>query len=314
MDSTPRSIVVALILGSISCRPNPFIEISMWPVCEGVDTDEICREGSGGMGGTWFSTGDESSSSGSSSTGTWGSGSSTDGSAGSTGPAAMCGNGVVEGEEECDDANEVDDDRCAVNCTKNRWVFASEALHNTGDLNGLKGADNLCAQYALQSGRADDSWKTFIAWLSDADNDVRDRLYHGRGRYVRTDNVVVVHDVEQFFSGMPEAPINVDELGNQVGGGAITGTNPDGTRAPGTHCDNWTLDSAFDVSAQNEEIKKISAWAAIFFAPTLIGTVYGMNFEAMPELRWVFGYPFALALMLLVSLTLYAIFKRRGWL
>jgi magnesium transporter len=65
---------------------------------------------------------------------------------------------------------------------------------------------------------------------------------------------------------------------------------------------------------QNEEIKKISAWAAILFAPTLIGTVYGMNFRHMPELRWVFGYPFALALMLLVSLTLYSIFKRRGWL
>jgi len=65
---------------------------------------------------------------------------------------------------------------------------------------------------------------------------------------------------------------------------------------------------------QNEEIKKVSAWAAILFAPTLIGTVYGMNFAHMPELRWVFGYPFALALMLVVSLTLYVIFKRRGWL
>ena len=65
---------------------------------------------------------------------------------------------------------------------------------------------------------------------------------------------------------------------------------------------------------QNEEIKKVSAWAAILFAPTLIGTVYGMNFRRMPELGWVFGYPFALTLMLLVSLTLYAIFKRRGWL
>ena len=65
---------------------------------------------------------------------------------------------------------------------------------------------------------------------------------------------------------------------------------------------------------QNEEIKKVSAWAAILFAPTLIGTVYGMNFDHMPELDWVFGYPFALALMALVSFTLHAIFKRRGWL
>ncbi len=65
---------------------------------------------------------------------------------------------------------------------------------------------------------------------------------------------------------------------------------------------------------QNEEVKKISAWAAILFAPTLIGTVYGMNFDYMPELRWLLGYPFALALMALVSVTLYLIFKRRGWL
>jgi magnesium transporter len=65
---------------------------------------------------------------------------------------------------------------------------------------------------------------------------------------------------------------------------------------------------------QNEEIKKVSAWAAILFAPTLIGTVYGMNFDHMPELGWLLGYPFALSLMLLVSVTLYVVFKGRGWL
>jgi magnesium transporter len=66
--------------------------------------------------------------------------------------------------------------------------------------------------------------------------------------------------------------------------------------------------------AQNDQVKKISAWAAILFAPTLIGTVYGMNFDYMPELHWTFGYPFALVLMLMVSVTLYLVFKRRGWL
>jgi magnesium transporter len=65
---------------------------------------------------------------------------------------------------------------------------------------------------------------------------------------------------------------------------------------------------------QNDEVKRISAWAAILFAPTLIGTVYGMNFDHMPELHWALGYPFALLLMLLVSFTLYTIFKHRGWL
>jgi len=66
--------------------------------------------------------------------------------------------------------------------------------------------------------------------------------------------------------------------------------------------------------AQNEEVKKISAWAAILFAPTLVGTIYGMNFDHMPELHWLFGYPLALALMLVTSVTLYLVFKRRSWL
>ncbi|WP_328878338.1 magnesium and cobalt transport protein CorA [Streptomyces sp. NBC_00299] len=65
---------------------------------------------------------------------------------------------------------------------------------------------------------------------------------------------------------------------------------------------------------QNEEIKKISSWAAILFAPTLVGTIYGMNFDHMPELHWVFGYPFAIALMGVVCTSLYVIFKRRDWL
>ncbi|MFD0745390.1 CorA family divalent cation transporter [Phytohabitans flavus] len=66
--------------------------------------------------------------------------------------------------------------------------------------------------------------------------------------------------------------------------------------------------------AQNEEIKRVSAWAAILFAPTLIGTIYGMNFDHMPELHWLFGYPFALALMALTCATLYSLFRHRGWL
>ncbi|WWQ69186.1 magnesium and cobalt transport protein CorA [Streptomyces sp. Q6] len=65
---------------------------------------------------------------------------------------------------------------------------------------------------------------------------------------------------------------------------------------------------------QNEEIKKISSWAAILFAPTLVGTIYGMNFENMPELGWSFGYPFAIGLMGLVCVSLYFVFKRRDWL
>lgn len=65
---------------------------------------------------------------------------------------------------------------------------------------------------------------------------------------------------------------------------------------------------------QGEQVKKISSWAAILFAPALIAAVYGMNFEFMPELAWPLGYPFALTLMLGSGAGLYIVFKRRGWL
>lgn len=65
---------------------------------------------------------------------------------------------------------------------------------------------------------------------------------------------------------------------------------------------------------QNDEVKKISAWAAILFAPTLVGSVYGMNFDVMPELHWTWGYPFAMLLMLGVGVGLYTAFKWKKWL
>jgi magnesium transporter len=54
--------------------------------------------------------------------------------------------------------------------------------------------------------------------------------------------------------------------------------------------------------------------AVLFLPPTLVGTVYGMNFENMPELHWTFGYPFALWLMVLSAIVPYYWFKHRGWL
>ncbi|MEU9734449.1 CorA family divalent cation transporter [Streptomyces sp. NPDC048002] len=67
-------------------------------------------------------------------------------------------------------------------------------------------------------------------------------------------------------------------------------------------------------SSAVDNFKRISSWAAILFAPTLVGTIYGMNFENMPELTWTFGYPFAIGLMGVICTGLYVIFKRRGWL
>ncbi len=65
---------------------------------------------------------------------------------------------------------------------------------------------------------------------------------------------------------------------------------------------------------QNEDVRKISAWVAIIAVPTMIAGIYGMNFEHMPELRWTYGYPLALALMGSACLVLWRYFKRVGWL
>ncbi|MEW2139611.1 magnesium and cobalt transport protein CorA [Streptomyces sp. NPDC005409] len=65
---------------------------------------------------------------------------------------------------------------------------------------------------------------------------------------------------------------------------------------------------------QNDDMRRISAWAAIFAIPTMVAGVYGMNFEHMPELGWTYGYPLAVGLMALASGALYRAFRRNGWL
>ncbi|WP_449280661.1 magnesium and cobalt transport protein CorA [Leucobacter sp.] len=64
---------------------------------------------------------------------------------------------------------------------------------------------------------------------------------------------------------------------------------------------------------QNEDMKKISGWAAILFAPTLVAAVYGMNFDLMPELGWRFGYPLAVGAMIGFAALLYVVFKLKKW-
>ena len=65
---------------------------------------------------------------------------------------------------------------------------------------------------------------------------------------------------------------------------------------------------------QNGVIRILTVATGVFFPPTLIGTAYGMNFVHMPELKWLWGYPFAMALMAVSALLPYLYFKRRGWL
>jgi magnesium transporter len=79
---------------------------------------------------------------------------------------------------------------------------------------------------------------------------------------------------------------------------------------------NFFLDATLGLVniEQNTIIKTFSVLAVIFLPPTLIASIYGMNFEVLPELQWILGYPFSLVLMLLSALLPYAYFRRKGWL
>jgi magnesium transporter len=79
---------------------------------------------------------------------------------------------------------------------------------------------------------------------------------------------------------------------------------------------NFLLDATLGLInlEQNAIIKIFSVAAVVFLPPTLVASVYGMNFDVMPELHWTFGYPWAIGLMIASAILPYLFFKRKGWL
>ncbi|MEU4828595.1 CorA family divalent cation transporter [Actinomadura sp. NPDC023710] len=75
-----------------------------------------------------------------------------------------------------------------------------------------------------------------------------------------------------------------------------------------------TADLALLGKQQNADVRKISAWAAIIAIPTMIAGFYGMNFDYMPELRWLFGYPIVMAVMAVACVIVYYRLSKSGWL
>jgi magnesium transporter len=78
---------------------------------------------------------------------------------------------------------------------------------------------------------------------------------------------------------------------------------------------NFLLDATLGLInlEQNQIIKIFTVASVVFLPPTLVASMYGMNFELMPELQWTFGYPYAIGLMIVSALMPYLYFKRRGW-
>jgi len=78
---------------------------------------------------------------------------------------------------------------------------------------------------------------------------------------------------------------------------------------------NFLLDATLGLInlEQNQIIKIFTVASVVFLPPTLVASVYGMNFELMPELQWHLGYPWAIAIMILSALVPFLYFRRRGW-
>ena len=79
---------------------------------------------------------------------------------------------------------------------------------------------------------------------------------------------------------------------------------------------NFLLDATLGLInlEQNQIIKIFTVASVAFLPPTLVASIYGMNFELMPELKWMFGYPLAIMIMVASAILPFAYFKRRGWL
>ncbi len=172
--------------------------------------------------------------------------STSDATGSSSGAPPVCGDGAVNApDEECDDGNLDPYDGCDAACARDRLVFATSLLFSPDHIGGLSGADSLCKQLAHKADLP--RWASFSAWLSDSTHDARDRLHHGRGRYLRPDATPVATSFDALLAGPLLAPIAADEFGMPANNGAWTGTRPDGTAVPAaSHCADWTLSDFFD--------------------------------------------------------------------
>lgn len=152
------------------------------------------------------------------------------------GEIGICGNGILENEEECDNTS-----FCDETCRKIRHVFVSSLKFTSYELAGIEHADYLCQQMASVF----PNWELYHAWLSDTDNDAKDHVnLNLGGKYISSNDSTIAEIGEQFLTGDLNAGIVYDQNGILIGGGNVwTGTKSDGTKIiQSEHCNNWTVD------------------------------------------------------------------------
>jgi len=159
-----------------------------------------------------------------------------------TGPdLPVCGNGVVEGDEACDDGNATPGDGCQ-ECATDSIMFITSEVYQGFALGGLYGADQRCRTLAAKAGLQ--RFLTFKAWLSTPTASAADRLLHSRGRYLLVNGLVVAQNWDALTSGLLENPIMVDEFSQTSDYPVWTGTLATGQPSLGSEfCGDWDDDS-----------------------------------------------------------------------
>ena len=154
-------------------------------------------------------------------------------------PGPVCGDGVVSGDEECDDQNQIESDGCLSDCRRTWTVFVTSEPYTQGDIKGLVGTDYQCRHRATQLFLP--GGERYRAWISTSEVHAADRLYHARGPYVLIDGTQIAANWDALLAGPLDHPIDLDELNQPVDALVFTGTTPDGLAVPNsTHCDDWT--------------------------------------------------------------------------
>ena len=174
----------------------------------------------------------------------------------STGTSAVCGNGVVEAGEDCDDETSF----CNAACIKSRIVFVtSDPPLQAGAIEGLIGADYECRHRAAVMNFP--NAERYRAWISTSTVDARDRVEHHTGRYVLVNGLIVAENWDEFASEAHQNPINVTEQSQTLVADVWTGTRPDGTRVPAqSHCEDWTTSSALEKAYAGDSTFSDASW------------------------------------------------------
>lgn len=239
--------------------------VTYWPSSTGETSAPLYTSTSTGTttSGSSLDTGDsgQKSTSGASMTGSEVSGTDTTVSSssgtGTSGP--VCGDGVVEGGEACDDGNDAPDDGCQ-QCARDSIIFVSSEVYQGFALGGLYGADQRCRSLAAKAELM--RFETFRAWLSTPTESAADRLLHSRGRYKLVNGLVVAKDWEALTSGTLQNPIVVDEHSQTQDLPVWTGTLANGQRALGSEfCGDWNENAGLKFGGVGLSASKDSMWS-----------------------------------------------------